>query len=66
MASITSLSPQEFITDRSNAVVLLWFFVACFWCQSFGVSFFRERVWLAVCFHCILSFVILVISRFGF
>ena len=24
------------ITDRSKAVVLLWFSVACFWCQSFG------------------------------
>ena len=23
-------------TDRSKAVVLLWFFVACFWCQRFG------------------------------
>ena len=29
-------SPQYFITDRSKAVVLLWFSVACFWCQSFG------------------------------
>ena len=27
----TSLSPpQEFVTDRSNAVVLTWFSVACF------------------------------------
>ena len=25
-----------FITDRSKAEVLLWFSVACFWCQSFG------------------------------
>ena len=25
-----------FITARSKAVVLLWFSVACFWCQSFG------------------------------
>ena len=23
-------------TDRSKAVVLFWFSVACFWCQSFG------------------------------
>ena len=23
-------------TSQSNAVVLLWFSVACFWCQSFG------------------------------
>ena len=23
------------MTDCSNAVVLLWFLVACFWCQSF-------------------------------
>ena len=27
---------QYFITDRSRAVVLLWFSVTCFWCQSFG------------------------------
>ena len=37
----TSLSPQLFNTDRSNAVVLLWFIVASllpvFWCQSFCV-----------------------------
>ena len=26
----TSLSPQEFVTDRSRAVVLTWFSVACF------------------------------------
>ena len=25
---------QQFITDRSKAVGLLWFSVACFWCQS--------------------------------
>ena len=24
------------ITDHSKAVVLLLFYVACFWCQSFG------------------------------
>ena len=29
-------APQLFITDRSKAVVLLRFSVACFWCQSFG------------------------------
>ena len=27
---------NNFISDRSKAVVLLWFSVACFWCQSFG------------------------------
>ena len=27
---------QYFITDRSKTAVLLWFSVACFWCQSFG------------------------------
>ena len=32
----TSLSLQLFITDRSMSVVLLWFSVARFWCQSFG------------------------------
>ena len=33
----TTLSPQEIITDRSKAVVLLWFFsIVCFWFQSFG------------------------------
>ena len=26
---------REFITDRSTAVVFMWFFVAWFWCQSF-------------------------------
>ena len=26
----TSLSPQVFVTDRSKAVVLTWFSVACF------------------------------------
>ena len=36
LARKTSLSPQKIITDRSKAVVLLWFFVVCFWCQSFG------------------------------
>ena len=30
----TSLTEDE--VDRSKAVVLLWFSVACFWCQSFG------------------------------
>ena len=30
------LAPEQFITDRSKAVVLLWFSVACFWYQSFG------------------------------
>ena len=24
------------ITDRSKAIILLWFSVTCFWCQSFG------------------------------
>ena len=28
--------PSIFITDRSTAVVLLWFYVACFWCKSFS------------------------------
>ena len=32
-------APWWFITGRSRAVVLLWFSVACFWCQSFGVRF---------------------------
>ena len=32
----TSLSSQLFITDRFKAVVLLWFSVASFWCQSFA------------------------------
>ena len=27
---------QLLITDRSKAVVMLWFSVVCFWCQSFG------------------------------
>ena len=52
-ARIICLSPQEFITDRSNAVVLLWFSVACFWCQSFDdfssyvCSFYFYTVWVA-------------------
>ena len=29
-AKKTSLGPQEFVTDRSKAVVLTWFSVACF------------------------------------
>ena len=29
-------APQLIITDRSKAVVLLWFFVPFFLCQSFG------------------------------
>ena len=33
---LVQVHPQLFITDRSKAVVLLWFFVACFWCKSFG------------------------------
>ena len=28
-------TPQYFITDGSEAVVVLWFSVACFGCQSF-------------------------------
>ena len=36
LAPLTCLSPQEFITDRSGAVVLLWINVVCFWCHSFG------------------------------
>ena len=36
-------------TERSNAVVLLWFSVACFWCQSFGdvVNIIFSLVWVA-------------------
>ena len=30
MQKKTSLSPQEFVTDRSKAVVLKWFSLACF------------------------------------
>ena len=29
-------APQKSITDRSKVVILLWFSVACFWCQRFG------------------------------
>ena len=32
----TAVKITIFITDRSKAVVLLWFPVICFWCQSFG------------------------------
>ena len=32
----TSLSPQSLITPSSKAVVLLWFSVVCYLCQSFG------------------------------
>ena len=35
----TSLSPQQSITDRSKAVVLLWFSVACFFCVRDSVTF---------------------------
>ena len=41
----TNLSPP--ITDRLKAVVLLWFYVACFWCQRFGdVSPYECSVWV--------------------
>ena len=34
------------LTDRSKAVVMLWFSVACFWCQSFGdVSPYVYFIW---------------------
>ena len=36
VGAVTSLSPQHFITDRSKAVVPMWYSVACVWCQSFG------------------------------
>ena len=29
------LGTRWFVADRSGAVVLLWFSVACFWCRSF-------------------------------
>ena len=32
----TSLSSQLFITDRSKAVILLWFSVTCFLVSNFG------------------------------
>ena len=47
------LSHQLFITDPFNAVVLLWFSVAWFWCQSFGdvspyiCSYYFSSVWVA-------------------
>ena len=72
----------KFITDRFKAVVLLWFSVACFWCQSFGdvspyvCSYDFSSVWVAVgkelltrltiCSLCILTICILVTSRFRF
>ena len=27
---------KTLITDRSKAIILLWFSVTCFWYQSFG------------------------------
>ena len=43
----TSDWPETFsyITDRSKAIVLLWFSVACFWCQIFG-DVFTLRVFI--------------------
>ena len=29
-------APKLFITDRSKAAIVLFFYVACFSCQSFG------------------------------
>ena len=46
-------APKLFITDRSKAVVLLWFSVACVSCQSFGdvslyvCSYYFSSVWVA-------------------
>ena len=40
-------SPHKyFIADFSMAVVLLWFSVACFWCQSFGECFTLCVFWV--------------------
>ena len=72
----TSLSPppppQEFVTDRSKAVVLAWFSVACFGVRVL-VMFHLMFVWdkklrtrLSICTYCILSICILFISHFGF
>ena len=37
---LTHVGLASFISVRSKAAALLWFSVACFWCQSFGnVSF---------------------------
>ena len=38
--------PKYFNTDRSNVVVLLWFSVVYFWCQTFG------DVSPSVCLYC--------------
>ena len=40
--------PRLSKTDRSKVVVLLWFTVACFWCQCF------DDITLYVCFILIL------------
>ena len=46
------------LADRSNVVVLLWFSVAWFWCQSFGdvSTYFLPSIYL---------FFILFLVRFG-
>ena len=36
MGLVTRSLVISYINDRSNAVVLLWFSVACFCCQSFA------------------------------
>ena len=52
-AKKTSLSPpQEFVTDRSKAMVLLWFSVACF-----GVK-------ISVMFHLMFVYAYILLVRF--
>ena len=34
--NLHGLGTRWFVADRSGAVVLLWFSVACFWCRNFG------------------------------
>ena len=58
----TSLGPQEFVTDRSKAVVLTWFSIACFGVRV-SVMFHLMFVWrkklrtrLAICTNCIFIF----------
>ena len=45
----TCSSPEWCVAGRSRALVLLWFSVACFWCQSLG------DVSHLMCVHIILS-----------
>ena len=50
MQASISPPPRFYITEGSNEIVLLWFSVACFWCQSFGRFILRVFISILVRF----------------